>query len=435
MTLAGVVSDGAADEQAAPKTLQIPAEVKPIQAASSGPTQRVASAEGPVTARWAGTQTHGIGERKGWRSQAPRDKTNSPAKVATERLYTATRISDSERDAAANLRSFVRPASQLTPVDPFDNPFGDKPTSDEGPSILTGQPAPSEAQAAETQAAELEASSKPATEADGEPVAAPPRAPSPRPAAPYAEFGGDAASNREFNGRYCGDETDNCEVYRDFVRSLPITDISPDITPRNTLALLDGGPDLEYEEELEMELAKSPERAFHSRQGEVLAEGRLSNFVNGRVWITGPDGQVVKVPLSDLSDSDLCFVSAWWSLPTECAVGDEPFQGRAWDGTTFTWKASGVCHKPLYFEEPQLERYGHSLGPIKQPLVSGAHFFLNVAALPYKMGIHPPHECQYPLGYYRPGSCAPWLVPPIPLSIRGGLLAAGFYTGAAFFIP
>ena len=219
------------------------------------------------------------------------------------------------------------------------------------------------------------------------------------------------------------------------VRSLPITDINPDITPRNTLALLDGGPDLEYDEELELELAKSPQREFHNRLGEVLVEGRLSNYVNGRVWITGTDGKVVKVPYSDLSDKDLCFVGSWWSLPTECALGDEPFPGRAWDGTTFTWKASGVCHKPLYFEEPQLERYGHSLGPIKQPLVSGAHFFLNVAALPYNMGIHPPHECQYPLGYYRPGSCAPWLVPPIPLSIRGGLLAAGFYTGVPYFIP
>ena len=429
-TVAGAVTEGAGEEPAPPKTLQLPAVTRPIQAASSGPTQGVSSSAGPVTARWAGTQTHGIGERKGWRSQLPSQKTNGVAKVPTQRIHAASRISDSDRDAAASLRSFVRPASQLTPVDPFDNPFGDKPTSDEGPSILTGQPTP-----VETRVVEPEASSKLATEADGESAPAPLRAPSPRPAAPYAEFSGDTASTREFNGRDCSDETENCEEYRDFVRNLPITDISPDITPRNTLALLDGGPDLEYEEELELELAKSPPREFHNRLGEVLVEGRLSNYINGRVWITGTDGKVVKVPYSDLSDKDLCFVGDWWSLPTECALGDEQFRGRAWDGTTFTWKASGVCHKPLYFEEPQLERYGHSLGPIKQPLVSGAHFFLNVAALPYKMGIHPPHECQYPLGYYRPGSCAPWLVPPIPLSIRGGLLAAGFYTGAAYFIP
>jgi hypothetical protein len=89
----------------------------------------------------------------------------------------------------------------------------------------------------------------------------------------------------------------------------------------------------------------------------------------------------------------------------------------------------------LYFEEVQLERYGHTAGPLLQPVLSGAHFFLNIASLPYQMGIHPPHECQHPLGYYRPGNCAPWLVPPIPLSVRGGLLAAGLYAGGVYMIP
>ena len=72
----------------------------------------------------------------------------------------------------------------------------------------------------------------------------------------------------------------------------------------------------------------------------------------------------------------------------------------------------------------QLERYGHTRGPIVQPMVSGAHFFVNVALLPYKMGINPPNECQYPLGYYRPGSCAPWMLQPFPLSGRGAATAA-----------
>ena len=73
-----------------------------------------------------------------------------------------------------------------------------------------------------------------------------------------------------------------------------------------------------------------------------------------------------------------------------------------------TWKASNLCHKPLYFEEVNLERYGHTAGPVLQPLVSSAHFFGNIIVLPYKMGVHGPTECQYSLGYYRPGNCAPW---------------------------
>ncbi len=96
-------------------------------------------------------------------------------------------------------------------------------------------------------------------------------------------------------------------------------------------------------------------------------------------------------------------MTAWWRIPTECTFGDEDYLARSWQPTTLTWKATGVCHKPLYFEEPQLERYGHTTGHFVQPLLSGAHFFLNLVALPYHAGINPPWECQYPLGYYRPG--------------------------------
>jgi hypothetical protein len=94
-----------------------------------------------------------------------------------------------------------------------------------------------------------------------------------------------------------------------------------------------------------------------------------------------------------------------------------------------------LCHKPLYFEEPQLERYGHTAGPFKQPILSGAHFFTSILALPYNMAINPPMECQYPLGYYRPGDCAPWHIPPVPLSVRGAAAEAGAWIGGIYMIP
>ncbi|GAB6165354.1 hypothetical protein JCM19992_13540 [Thermostilla marina] len=122
-------------------------------------------------------------------------------------------------------------------------------------------------------------------------------------------------------------------------------------------------------------------------------------------------------------------------FPTECTLQGGTFQPRSWAPITFTWKASGVCHKPLYFEQVAVERYGHNLGPIAQPFASGAHFFLTFPILPYKMGLTPPNECMYPLGYYRPGNCAPWILDPIPLSVRAGLWEAGAWTGAAFAIP
>ncbi len=123
-------------------------------------------------------------------------------------------------------------------------------------------------------------------------------------------------------------------------------------------------------------------------------------------------------------------------FPEECATPHSgPFEPRSWDETTFMWKASGLCHKPLYFEDVQLERYGHSWGPIAQPVISGGMFFATVPILPYKMGVEAPWECIYPLGYYRPGNCAPYMVPPIPVSVRGAATQAAAVVGGVLLIP
>ncbi len=122
-------------------------------------------------------------------------------------------------------------------------------------------------------------------------------------------------------------------------------------------------------------------------------------------------------------------------LPTDCPLFEDDYLGRSWPELVFHWKASSLCHKPLYFEEVALERYGHSHGPLVQPFISGAHFFANIIALPYQMGLRHPNECVYPLGYYRPGSCAPKLMYPLPISLRGALYEGGAATGLVFLLP
>lgn len=123
-------------------------------------------------------------------------------------------------------------------------------------------------------------------------------------------------------------------------------------------------------------------------------------------------------------------------FPYECQIEDNGMMvGRCWPQITYLWKASALCHKPLYFEDEQLERYGHSWPPCVQPLISGAHFFCTLPVLPYCMGVEPPTECIYALGHYRPGNCAPYMIDPIPLSARGAVLEAGAWTGAALVIP
>ncbi|HEY4760966.1 MAG TPA: hypothetical protein VIH42_10340 [Thermoguttaceae bacterium] len=190
--------------------------------------------------------------------------------------------------------------------------------------------------------------------------------------------------------------------------------------------------------------------------GGVLPNG--SPYNNGMQYkpnnVLGPNnqGQTMEESLTakhlDLSDvcpseKDLKHISqlstditpSLGDLPRDCPWGGDDFQPRSWAPVTFTWTASGLCHKPLYFEDVQLERYGHMLGPWVQPFASGAHFFLTVPFLPYKMGLELPNECMYSLGYYRPGSCAPYMLDPIPLSIRAALFEAGAWVGGVAVIP
>ena len=122
-------------------------------------------------------------------------------------------------------------------------------------------------------------------------------------------------------------------------------------------------------------------------------------------------------------------------FPFECTGRHPTFEPRSWSQTVYLWKASGLCHKPLYFEQVQLERYGHSWGPVLQPIMSGAHFFGTIPILPYKMGLETPQECVYALGYYRPGSCAPYMITQPGFTWRAAAFQTGAVTGVAAAVP
>lgn len=115
-------------------------------------------------------------------------------------------------------------------------------------------------------------------------------------------------------------------------------------------------------------------------------------------------------------------------------IGDRRLEG-GWGDQMFQWSATQFCHQPLYFEEVNLERYGYQCNPVLQPLVSGAHFFLTVPALPYKMTVNPPRECVYTLGYYRPGDRVPWQRNFLPWDTRAAAVQAGVAVGLVFLIP
>jgi hypothetical protein len=108
-----------------------------------------------------------------------------------------------------------------------------------------------------------------------------------------------------------------------------------------------------------------------------------------------------------------------------------PLAQRDWTPQRKYWAAAATCHLPLYFQDPVLERYGHSVeqfvGPVGrylsyplddptqstqrnqiiQPFFSAGLFALQIAAWPYNLIMDPPWESQYDLGYYRPGDPIP----------------------------
>jgi hypothetical protein len=99
------------------------------------------------------------------------------------------------------------------------------------------------------------------------------------------------------------------------------------------------------------------------------------------------------------------------------------------------WVASDVWYNPLYFEDVQLERYGHAYPPLIQPVVSMGRMGVQLLALPYAMTLEPISSRVYPLGYYRPGDFAPYFIYQIPLNAEAAINEAAVVTGLFFLIP
>ena len=212
----------------------------------------------------------------------------------------------------------------------------------------------------------------------------------------------------------------NCDELRYEMLNNPITEIALDISPPRSG--LKSGTDVEY-------------RTWTDQFGRTMGSGAVSTLRRGQALVQTEAGWR-KIPVGNMSDGDLDALASYWQLPKECTISTSTFAGRSWVPQTVTWKASNLCHKPLFFENVQLERYGHSHGPFLQPVHSTVHFFSSIALAPYNMRITPANECQYALGFYRPGNCAPWLREPFPISLAGARFEASVLTAGAFlFFP
>jgi hypothetical protein len=92
------------------------------------------------------------------------------------------------------------------------------------------------------------------------------------------------------------------------------------------------------------------------------------------------------------------------------------------------------CHRPLYFEECCLERYGQTCG-VFQPLISAAHFYGTLPALPYKLVVDCPCDCVRAVGPYGPCADGPCQKKCPPLRFDAAMVEAGVVAGLILLIP
>ena len=85
-------------------------------------------------------------------------------------------------------------------------------------------------------------------------------------------------------------------------------------------------------------------------------------------------------------------------------MAPDPGMNRSsWCAESYQWTASGLYHNPLYFQDRNLERFGHAAGRV-QPWLSAASFATDLAAMPVNAILHPWYDSVYSLGYPRPGT-------------------------------
>ncbi|MEX1041811.1 MAG: hypothetical protein WDZ51_14325, partial [Pirellulaceae bacterium] len=210
--------------------------------------------------------------------------------------------------------------------DPFNDPFGDQLTNIQEEEEAEGQleplprnrfsPPPSFAPE-ESPSDEPESLLPEALDEPSEPSA--PRLPGPSMLPPPSSrpMGGVPCDN-VYNERNCCEEEENCNKARAALDKFNIRRISVDISP----GYRPDEEDPEVAREMQTrELQAAPSREWRDRDGQLIASGRLLDLKSRRISVdTG--SEIRRIPLHELGNDEMCFVSAYWNTPFECAWGD-----------------------------------------------------------------------------------------------------------------
>ncbi len=146
-----------------------------------------------------------------------------------------------------------------------------------------------------------------------------------------------------------------------------------------------------------------------------------------------PIGEIA--PLNDFDqDIEIKLYAAEKAREFNVRFGGEQYTPRNFPEVVVPWAAPMSKYYPLYFQDPALERYGHSHHPLVQPVASSARFASQLVLMPYQMTIDPPWELSSPLGWYRPGDVVPKLHYPFPWNAKAAAVEAVTVTGLVFLI-
>ena len=141
-------------------------------------------------------------------------------------------------------------------------------------------------------------------------------------------------------------------------------------------------------------------------------------------------------PVDDFDkDSEIKQYAAKMAREFNVRFGGDEYTPRNFPEVTLPWTAPESKFYPLYFQDPALERYGHTHHPLLQPVVSSARFSAQLVMMPYQLTIVPPWELHSPLGWYRPGDVVPKLRYPFPWNAKAAAVEAAAITGFIYLIP
>jgi hypothetical protein len=121
-------------------------------------------------------------------------------------------------------------------------------------------------------------------------------------------------------------------------------------------------------------------------------------------------------------------------LPETAPLSKEPFRPRTMPRMVELVEPIYLCHRRLYFEQPNFERLGYNFG-ILQPALSLGVFYYDLAMFPYHFWSDPHCRLECNVGKCLPGDCAPLLLYRERFSPLGVLGTAGTVVGGLYLFP